>query len=46
MAIEQPARRAGHPIAPVLPGVNDNNTRSSLEGWPSSSPGFARGKGQ
>ncbi len=25
MAIEQPAWRAGHPIAPVLPGVKDNS---------------------
>jgi len=23
-----PARRAGHPIAPVLSGVKDNNTKS------------------
>ena len=30
-----PARRAGHPVAPVLPGVKDNNTKSTPEGWPS-----------
>jgi len=38
MAIEQPAWRAGHPIAPVLPGVKGNNIRSSPEGWPSVIP--------
>ncbi len=29
MVMMRPARRAGHPIAPVSPGVKDNNTKST-----------------